>query len=68
MRWAGHVTALGSQGNEYKVLVIKLEGKGCLDDLKERDCLDYLKERDSLDNLKERECLDYLKERGVRMT
>jgi hypothetical protein len=42
MRWTGHVTALGVEGNECKLLVMKPERKGQLDEMNEEDHLDDL--------------------------
>ena len=58
MRWTGHVTALGVEGNECKLLVMKLERKGQLDEMDDKECLDDLKQREYLDDLKEGYSLD----------
>jgi len=66
MRWQWNVTALGAEGNECKLLVIKPERKGQLDELNVKDYLDDLKEREWWDDPKEKACLDNLQEDALK--
>jgi len=64
MRGARHVTALGAEGSECKLLVIKPERNRELDVMNDKDCLDDLKQREYLDDLKESDCFYDLKEKA----
>ena len=43
MRWTRWVTALGTEGNECKLLVMKPEKNGNVDVVNDKVCLDDLK-------------------------
>jgi hypothetical protein len=59
-RWTGYVTSLGAEGNNCKLLVMKLERKGQLGEMNNKEFSDDLKQREHLDDLKERAYLNDL--------